>query len=1102
MSTFNNNALTVQGMVAIAALVAGGTLEFTRIAVGDGELKDGQVPGTMTKLNNPLFDVTINKVYSDSVSQATIQGVFSNSQVATGFYYRELGLFAKDPATGSEILYAYGNAGEDAEWITPAGESSIIEKEIHIVVLIGNATNVTATLNSGIYAIKKETEAALALKADLDNTAEEGGRVLATQMRFDADQTLYVDAAAAEGGDGSQAKPFKTIQAAINARYKGAPVIYIRIKAGTYTENISVPRSPGTTWRFIREGTGTVAINTAIIDNCTYILFDNLTFNGPATDNSTIIYVANTASANFNAVTVNGASNATSINFSTSRGIIRNSIFNNSGLAIAATDGAYLDLKGNSGTGNIRALQADGSIIISDWYIPQATTPYEKVNGGVINLEGGTSSFPSNYSQMYNLGDFTDAGTLKTAILTEFRKLGIGESRDCWFANNISAGFGPFGSGQRMQCKIIKSTDSGSGYGTIIFYSHHNAPAGYMQVQDGAFATAAPVKFITGSDVATYDTYGLVRVADDTDVLSDDNDEAAITPAVYHDVSDFRHKSTAYKVGDKVECMFNFELFLECTQGGTTGSGALDTRNVTHGQVITDGTVKWTVRTHIKSVNNIVADASGNVIINTVTNATKATQDSDGNTINTTYLKKFSGEITNFNITKEGIYYWASSSTLSNHASEMQSNPGVLCVFADTESPARLMQIATIVNKNIIYTRSYVNGSWSTWNKIAHITDNVASATKATQDGDGKAINTTYLKRSGGTMTGALNLASNVFNLAGDDCYFGDQNVAGGFCLKGANGTTNLTFINKDDTTKKASLSYAGGNLISSATIQGNLSGTASKATNADNATKATQDSSGQQINTTYVKGVTVSNATLTVTKGNGTTSSITVNNVSRAEYSDRVGANAGYSNDTKGSGLKGGLSQSAIYNNGFPFAYGNLISVKNSGANQIALEWSGTTGAVGRVAVRSARDAGIDTWSAWRYLAYTESPAFSGTPTAPTPGTTDNGTRIATTGFVHSLLGQRGNTTASKATNGYWKDNNTGIIRQWGYISQGNYTSKSHNFPISFPNKCFTVLAICAGNVGTGATKNAISTNILNNSQFQLSIGEFSAVYWEAIGY
>ena len=37
-------------------------------------------------------------------------------------------------------------------------------------------------------------------------------------------------------------------------------------------------------------------------------------------------------------------------------------------------------------------------------------------------------------------------------------------------------------------------------------------------------------------------------------------------------------------------------------------------------------------------------------------------------------------------------------------------------------------------------------------------------------------------------------------------------------------------------------------------------------------ATKATKDSAGQQINTTYVKGVTASNATITVTKGNGTT--------------------------------------------------------------------------------------------------------------------------------------------------------------------------------------------------------------------------------------
>lgn len=44
----------------------------------------------------------------------------------------------------------------------------------------------------------------------------------------------------------------------------------------------------------------------------------------------------------------------------------------------------------------------------------------------------------------------------------------------------------------------------------------------------------------------------------------------------------------------------------------------------------------------------------------------------------------------------------------------------------------------------------------------------------------------------------------------------------------------------------------------------------------ATNATKATQDSAGQTINTTYVKSVTASGRTVTVTKGNDTTSTFT----------------------------------------------------------------------------------------------------------------------------------------------------------------------------------------------------------------------------------
>lgn len=50
----------------------------------------------------------------------------------------------------------------------------------------------------------------------------------------------------------------------------------------------------------------------------------------------------------------------------------------------------------------------------------------------------------------------------------------------------------------------------------------------------------------------------------------------------------------------------------------------------------------------------------------------------------------------------------------------------------------------------------------------------------------------------------------------------------------------------------------------------------ATKASTADSATKATKDSAGQQINTTYIKGLSVSGRTVTYTRGDGTTGTIT----------------------------------------------------------------------------------------------------------------------------------------------------------------------------------------------------------------------------------
>lgn len=111
---------------------------------------------------------------------------------------------------------------------------------------------------------------------------------------------------------------------------------------------------------------------------------------------------------------------------------------------------------------------------------------------------------------------------------------------------------------------------------------------------------------------ASLSEYGLVRLASEADVLSEGEGAVVHVPLAY-ELNDFRRMNTAYNVGDKVNCAFRFEFYLECTQAGTTSANALDTRNVTHGQVLTDGTVQWTVRTHIRSINGSFPDAIGNV---------------------------------------------------------------------------------------------------------------------------------------------------------------------------------------------------------------------------------------------------------------------------------------------------------------------------------------------------------------------------------------------------------------------------------------------------------------------------------------------------------
>lgn len=81
------------------------------------------------------------------------------------------------------------------------------------------------------------------------------------------------------------------------------------------------------------------------------------------------------------------------------------------------------------------------------------------------------------------------------------------------------------------------------------------------------------------------------------------------------------------------------------------------------------------------------------------------------------------------------------------------------------------------------------------------------------------------LPLSGGTINGALNFANGTWNLVGDDAYMGDHNIGGSFCIMGANDTTRLALVNKDNQGDYALVEYGGGNLNFNKKLGANITG-------------------------------------------------------------------------------------------------------------------------------------------------------------------------------------------------------------------------------------------------------------------------------------
>ena len=152
-SIYPNTRLTNYGRELIARSQATGKkLQYIKLVTGDGQL-DNQNIDTMTSVIAPKLECpfTSNGEFVGD-GQFRIEFAVGNSTVTSGFFARELGVYAnlEGESDSAAKLIAYSNGGNYASYI-PSRETPINSKVFSLDVVIGNSTNVTVKKIDAAY---------------------------------------------------------------------------------------------------------------------------------------------------------------------------------------------------------------------------------------------------------------------------------------------------------------------------------------------------------------------------------------------------------------------------------------------------------------------------------------------------------------------------------------------------------------------------------------------------------------------------------------------------------------------------------------------------------------------------------------------------------------------------------------------------------------------------------------------------------------------------------------------------------------------------------------------------------------------------------------
>jgi hypothetical protein len=152
MAKFNGFILTEKGRELLAKGLAGETITFTKMAIGDGTSLTSE--RERTTLVNQITTLPILNINTKRNGTCEINALLTNKSVTTGFYIKELGIFAHGNDS-VEILYAY-NISISPDFVPPFSANNVVEIEYVDTIIVDQVANVTAVIDPSITYITKK----------------------------------------------------------------------------------------------------------------------------------------------------------------------------------------------------------------------------------------------------------------------------------------------------------------------------------------------------------------------------------------------------------------------------------------------------------------------------------------------------------------------------------------------------------------------------------------------------------------------------------------------------------------------------------------------------------------------------------------------------------------------------------------------------------------------------------------------------------------------------------------------------------------------------------------------------------------------------------